>query len=155
MRLSPNVWGPLFWHTMHIVALGYPQSPTYAHKRAAKEFFESLTQLIPCPQCREHYAKYLQAMPIAPHLDRREDLFRWTVAIHNEVNTRLGKPRMLEAEAIAFYRRLGARDKSPVIGAEDLQEVDMRSMVKGAFIGGAVVVAAGAVLWFSSKGERV
>lgn len=153
MRLSPNVWGPLFWHTMHITALGYPQNPSYAHKRAAKEFFESFTQLLPCPQCREHYAKMLQAMPISPHLDRREDLFRWTVAIHNEVNVRLGKQRILETEAIAFYRRIGARDRSPVIGTDELQEIDMRSMVKGAFIGAGLVLGAGGLLWLSSKGK--
>ena len=25
MKIPPAVWGPLFWHTIHITALGYPQ----------------------------------------------------------------------------------------------------------------------------------
>ena len=25
MQLSPTVWGPFFWHTIHVVALGYPK----------------------------------------------------------------------------------------------------------------------------------
>ena len=42
MNIPPTVWGPFFWLTIHIVALGYPSNPTHAHKKAAKEFFESL-----------------------------------------------------------------------------------------------------------------
>ncbi len=155
MRLPPSVWGPFFWHTIHIVALGYPNEPSYAHKRAAKDFFESLAHLIPCPVCREHYATHLEKVPISPHLDRRLDLFRWTVQLHNEVNKTLGKPLVSEAEAVLFYKRIGARDKSPVINQEHLDEVDVRSMLKGAFIGAGVTFAAGALLWWSSKGEKL
>lgn len=153
MRLPPTVWGPIFWHTIHITALGYPQKPSYAQKRAAKEFYEALAQLIPCPVCREHYQQHLQIAPISPHLDRRDDLFRWTVELHNRVNETLGKPRVTEAEAVRFYRRIGARGKSPMIQQETLNELDARSMIKGALIGGGVVFAAGALLWVSSRRE--
>jgi len=151
MKIPPSVWGPLFWHTIHITALGYPNSPTYAEKRAAKEFYESLALLIPCPVCREHYQTHLQKMPLTPHLDRRDDLFKWTVQLHNEVNVLLGKPRVLEAEAIHFYKRLGARGKSPVIQRETLDELDFRSMVKGGCLGAGLVFTVGALLWISSK----
>jgi hypothetical protein len=139
---------------MHIIAIGYPKQPTYAHKRAAKEFFESLSHLIPCPICREHYSHYLQLMPITPHLDRRDDLFKWTVNLHNAVNERLGKPRVLESESLAFYRRIGARDKTPVIDTAILDELDMRSMMKGALAGGGLVFTVGALLWLINKGEK-
>ena len=46
-HISPAVWGPILWTTIHIVALGYPKEPTFSEKRAAKEFYESLTHLIP------------------------------------------------------------------------------------------------------------
>lgn len=151
MRFPPTVWGPFFWHTIHIVALGYPKDPSYSHKKAAKEFYESLVFLIPCPVCREHYATHLQKMPLTPHLDRREDLFKWTVHLHNEVNASLGKPRITEAEALLYYRRIGARGKTPVINQDTLDEMDMRSMIKGGLIGGGVVFAAAAVLYLTSK----
>lgn len=153
MKLQPAVWGPFFWHTIHIVALAYPSEPSYAHKRAAKEFFESLVHLIPCPICRDHYQKHLQKFPLTPHLDRRADLFKWTVVLHNEVNTSLGKPTVSELEALTFYKRIGARGKSPVINQEHLDEVDIRSMLKGGFIGAGIVLAAGAALWWVNKGE--
>ena len=148
MKLQPNVWGPLFWHTIHIFALGYPQNPSYAHKRSAKEFYESLSFLIPCPVCREHYQTHLQKMPLTPHLDRREDLFKWTVELHNEVNKILGKPRLLESEVIYYYRRIGARGKNPVINQDILDEMDLRSVIKGGCIGAGFVLVAGSLLWY-------
>jgi len=151
MKIPPAVWGPLFWHTIHITALGYPTNPAYSHKKAAKEFYESLAFLIPCPVCREHYETHLQKNPLTPHLDRRDDLFRWTVNLHNEVNTTLGKPRLLESEVIYYYRRIGARGKDPVINKDTLDELDMRSMIKGGLIGGGAMLALGVALWYTAK----
>jgi len=151
MKLPPSVWGPIFWHTIHITALGYPTEPSYAHKRSAKEFYESLGVLIPCPVCREHYQTYLQKMPITPHLDRRDDLFKWTVELHNEVNTLLNKPRRSEGEVIYFYRRIGARGKNVVVNQDTLDELDLRSMLTGSCIGAGIVLVVGSVLYFSSS----
>ena len=138
-RIPPTTWGPFFWHTIHIVALGYPKEPTYAEKRAAKEFYESLTNLIPCPICRIHYAEHLKEMPVSPSLDTREDLFRWTVVIHNKVNKDLGKPEVSELEAITFYHKLGELDRSPVWTPADMEAYQFASAVK---MGGAIVGAA-------------
>ena len=151
MKIPPEVWGPLFWHTIHITALGYSANPTYGQKKAAKEFYESLVFLIPCPVCRQHYETHLQKNPLTPHLDRRDDLFRWTVNLHNEVNTTLGKHRLLESEVIYYYRRIGARGKSPVINQDTLDELDMRSMIKGGLIGGGAMFALAAAVWYSTQ----
>lgn len=153
MHLPPSVWGPFFWHTMHISALGYPSSPSYGHKKAAKEFFESLIFLIPCPVCREHYAEFMKSMPVTPFLDRREDLFKWTVELHNAVNQKLGKPRFTELESIEFYKRLGARGRSPVMNSDDFAEGDLRAMIKGLGIGVATTVTVAAILWYVNRGE--
>jgi hypothetical protein len=93
-------------------------------------------------------------MPISPHLDRREDLFRWTVDLHNEVNVMLGKPKVTELDSINFYRRIGVRERSPFINQDDLDEIDLRSMIKGGLIGAGVVGTAGLLLWWSTRGEK-
>ncbi|NBR60075.1 MAG: hypothetical protein EBT86_00225 [Actinobacteria bacterium] len=146
MHLPPNVWGPIFWHTIHIIALGYPiQEPPYQIKRAAKDFYESLASLIPCPVCREHYAKHLSENPISPSLDKRADLFRWTVNLHNVVNKSLGKPQISENEAIAFYTKLGERNRSPIWNPADFKERDMKSFLQGIIygvLGGAFIAGA-------------
>lgn len=151
MQLSPNVWGPFFWHTIHIVALGYPKEPTYTDKKSAKDFYESLAFLIPCAVCREHYAKHLQTHPISTFLDSRKDLFKWTVMIHNEVNIMLQKPIWTEQEVIDYYVRLGKRDRSPVWRKEDMKEVDVASFTKGFFTGTAGLAVLGTSIWAINK----
>ena len=148
MQFSPKVWGPFFWHTIHIAALGYPQNPTYTDKKAAKEFFESLQWMLPCSVCRDHYAKHIVENPISTFLDKRADLFRWTIDIHNAVNESLQKPKWTEQEVLSYYNRLGKRDRSPVWTKEDMNEVDHRSFVKGFITGSAILSTLGGVFYF-------
>jgi hypothetical protein len=147
MILPPESWGPFFWHTIHIAALGYPSNPAYAHKKAAKEFFESLQTLIPCGICRKHYSEYLEKFPITPHLDKREDLFKWTVLVHNEVNKMLNKRTFTESEVIDYYTRLGKRGRSPVVTLDDFIEADWRARAQGIAIGVGICALAGGVIW--------
>jgi len=153
MKIPPNVWGPFFWHTIHIAALAYPKQPSYGDKKAAKEFFEALQFLLPCPVCKEHLKTHLAKFPITPHLDRRDDLFKWTVMLHNEVNVSLNKGTMTELEALLYLQRLGARNSSPVINKDMLDEIDMRSMIKGGIIGGAVTFTFGLCIYYFSKSD--
>jgi hypothetical protein len=86
-------------------------------------------------------------------LDRRQDLFRWTVDVHNKVNQTLNKPRVSEQEAIAYYSRLGKRGRSPVLTPDDFAEADMKAMIQGFGIGIGIAAAAVASLWWVSKGD--
>ena len=151
MRIPPSVWGPTFWLTIHITALAYPKAPTYGDKKAAKEFFESLQFLLPCPICREHLKAHLQKYPITVHLDRNSDLFKWTVILHNEVNKSINKPIFTELEVLKYITRVGARNVSPIITTDMLDELDLRSMIKGGFIGGGIVFTAGLAIYYFSK----
>ena len=151
MHLPPDVWGPFFWHTIHITALGYPVDPSHAQKKAAKEFFESLKLLIPCPICKEHYLTHLEKYPITPHLDRRSDLFRWTILLHNEVNAALNKPPFTETQVIQYYTRLGERARSPVISSEDFAEADYKAFLRGLGIGIGLTIALGGAYWLVEK----
>ena len=141
MQFPPSVWGPFFWHTIHIVALGYPKNPTYTDKKCAKEFYESLVNLLPCSVCRDHYREHLVQNPITPFLDSRTDLIKWTIEIHNKVNKTLGKKEWTLEQVLTYYERIGRRNRSPVWTKEDMNEVDYRSFVKG-FITGTIVLAA-------------
>jgi hypothetical protein len=106
MSMPPEVWGPIFWATIHIIALAYPDSPNYGQKRAAKEFFQSLVELIPCPVCRVHYADNLKSFPIEPHLDTRSDLIDWTLKLHNRVNLATGKPTYTRDQFLKAYEEM-------------------------------------------------
>jgi hypothetical protein len=153
MNVPPAVWGPFFWMTIHIVALGYPSKPSYTEKRSAKQFFESLANLIPCPVCREHYKKHITKTPISTYLDSKKDLFKWTVDLHNAVNMSLGKPMWTVEEALAYIKLLGERGRSPIITDRDFTEQHMASFLKGTAYGIAGTSAIAAVL-FWLRGPR-
>jgi hypothetical protein len=74
---------------MHIISMGYPETPDDATQQAASNFYRSLTSLIPCPICREHYAKLVQMS--APATESKDALMKWVFTIHNQVNAQLGK----------------------------------------------------------------
>ncbi|KAJ1626607.1 ERV/ALR sulfhydryl oxidase domain-containing protein, partial [Pavlovales sp. CCMP2436] len=84
-------WGPRFWSVMHSVAFWYDDEPTPAKQKAAYDFYVSLTQLLPCNGCREHYAQLLQTYPVDVAVASRMALLQWTVDIHNLVNESIGK----------------------------------------------------------------
>lgn len=91
----------------------------------------------------EHLAKY----PITPHLDRRSDLFRWTILLHNEVNKDLGKESMTEAEIIKGYTRLGSIKRSPIWTPDDFAEADWKARVQGIGLGIGITATAAGILW--------
>ena len=109
--MPPDVWGPLFWDTMHIVSLAYPVEPTEADKAGARAFFESLTTVLPCPMCREHYAEKLKTNPVA--VGSKGELIYWVWDTHNQVNTLLGKPTITIEAFLERMRTLGAGNTRP------------------------------------------
>jgi FAD-linked sulfhydryl oxidase len=136
--MSPSVWGPLFWTTMHIVSLGFPTNPTDDEKEAASAFFSSLQFMIPCPICKEHYASFLKGMPIATQ--SRDTLINWVFDLHNKVNQQLGKPAISFEQYISNMSTL-AQKKSVNLFKDD-------DNIKP-FLGGiAVSVATIAAIWY-------
>jgi len=89
--MSPDVWGPIFWTTMHIVTLGYSENPTNEEQKSAVEFFRSFTYMLPCPICRTHYSQFMKDVPVEDHVGSRQDLIHWLFDLHNKVNVQLGK----------------------------------------------------------------
>jgi Erv1 / Alr family len=98
-----EAWGPQLWHSMHMIALNYPDKPSPSDKLNYKIFFESLKDVIPCLSCADNYAEHLQELPIDRHLDSARSLFTWTVKVHNIVNASRGKRTWAVEEAIAYY----------------------------------------------------
>jgi hypothetical protein len=151
MHFPPSVWGPFFWHTVHIVALGYPKNPTYTDKKCAKEFYESLAYLLPCSICREHYREHLTKNPITTFLDSRTDLIKWTIQIHNQVNKMLGKLEWTLEEVLTYYEKVGARNRSPVWTKEDMNEVEYRSFIKGCMAGSAIAASLVGIYYVTTR----
>jgi hypothetical protein len=91
MKIPPSKWGPHFWMTLHIACLGCQDAKVLA------DFVEGYKEIIPCLSCREHFEQVLVENPV-PEAD---DLFKWSVNVHNIVNKRLGKPEVSHEAALA------------------------------------------------------
>ena len=108
MGMSPDVWGPIFWHTMHIVSLGYNPEPSKQEQDDAIRFYKSLETMLPCGICRAHYSEFLREMPVEQAVGSRDDLIYWVFRLHNKVNVNLGKREFTFDEYIQAMRSLAA-----------------------------------------------
>ena len=90
--MNPEIWGPKLWFFIHTIAINYPDNPSNLDKQKYNMFFESLKHIIPCEKCRLNYIENLNEMPVINNLDNATTLFRWTVDLHNKVNSEIGKP---------------------------------------------------------------
>jgi hypothetical protein len=85
-------WGPMFWQLGHLVSFAYAeQNPTSQQREQTARFYESLSSVLPCDECKVDYAGILASDPVRPHLNSRDDLSRWFYNVHNKVNAKLGK----------------------------------------------------------------
>ena len=142
---------------MHIVSLAYPEDPTYSEKRAAKEFFNAMIYLLPCPVCRQHYKEIVQVMPVETWLDNRKSLIEWVWMLHNQVNTKLGKAEMSMSDFQKRYAEMAERGL-PIPPSNPTAEVN-DAAAQAAWIRGAstavacvgVAAAVGGLLWISYK----
>lgn len=85
-----KVWGPDAWNFLHRCSFSYSNNPTPAQQRAARRFFKSLPEMLPCDICTEHCKKKIKTMP--PQVKNKYTLSKWLVDLHNEVNKSLNKP---------------------------------------------------------------
>jgi len=102
--MHPEFWGPSGWKFLHSVTFQYPIKPTVNDKAHYKEFFNSLKHTLPCEKCAYHYTAHLRKFPIDSALETRENLVRWLINVHNEVNKSLGKREYFYEEVIDIYK---------------------------------------------------
>lgn len=84
--------GRKHWKELHEYAMAYPDDPTLGDQAAAQNFLESWRSRIPqygC-SCKKHFASIEASRPV--DLSSKDAFYGWTVAAHNDVNIRLGKP---------------------------------------------------------------
>jgi hypothetical protein len=104
--MPPQIWGPIFWATLHIASLGYADKPTERQKKNMRAFLESMIDVLPCPICRNHYELNLKEMPLNDAIETRVELIKWVFDMHNRINVQLGKREFTFAEFVESMRHL-------------------------------------------------
>jgi len=93
-NINPNVWGPIFWDTLHLTAFGFPSDPNDTDKNAYKNFILSYVKILPCDKCSRDAIEYINMtsdFEWSKILKNRDSLIKWTWIFHDYVNNKLDK----------------------------------------------------------------
>tara|TARA_B100001094_G_C18176814_1_gene798349 strand:+ start:1311 stop:1781 length:471 start_codon:yes stop_codon:yes gene_type:complete len=101
-----NIWGPPAWKFLHTITFNYPNNPSINDKITYKNFFIILQNIIPCSICQYNYKLHMEKFPIDKYLNSRDNLVKWLINIHNEVNKLHNKPIKNYDEIINYYTQL-------------------------------------------------
>jgi FAD-linked sulfhydryl oxidase len=100
-----NIWGPVTWKHLHMIAIRYPNNPTVTDRHQAFTNIMATIDALPCAVCQLHAMDYLLKKGTGPNaLDMCNSFAfqKWVFTFHNVVNERLGK-RVISWEE---YRRM-------------------------------------------------
>jgi hypothetical protein len=86
--------GPQLWAELHRWALT-------ADLSAARRWLDHFGSRLPCGDCRRKWLDGMNTFP--PPLASHDQLFEWTVALHNRVNRHLNKPEVSLDQAIIIW----------------------------------------------------
>lgn len=100
VNLSKDIWPRSMWRTIHSCAAG---ADTSTKKHYFKIWIQALGHLIPCEECREHFAKVVEKYGIDNYMDPNVSLLKFTWLVHNDVNHRLGKQKIHWDVVQTFY----------------------------------------------------
>lgn len=103
------VWGPPTWNFLHAIALTYPQKADIVKRDAMILMLKSLEGVIPCKECRDHYADWFareESRKVA--FNGRESLFDALVDLHNSVNKMNNKPTIDHEKAHVIHGQFAA-----------------------------------------------
>lgn len=105
--MGPEEFGPYFWAALHMACLYSAPQLTREEKVQFENFITSYGYVLPCSICRDHFKEVLRENPI-----EWENLFAWSVKIHNVVSSTSKKgttPQMAEGAARAKWSNPNGR----------------------------------------------
>lgn len=93
--MDTEFWGPSGWKLLHSITYNYPNYPSQKIKNIYKRFFLILVKILPCKYCKDSLKEFYKELPIINYLENRNTLTMWIYLIHNKVNNKLRKQKLL------------------------------------------------------------
>jgi hypothetical protein len=107
--MNVSKWGPGGWVFLHSITFNYPLEPTNENKIIYRNFFKSLSDILPCKYCRESYKIYFKYLPIDSFLDSRIGVCYWLYRIHNLINDKIFAKNTSLESTIRKYEDIRAK----------------------------------------------
>jgi hypothetical protein len=84
INCDPEIWGKHLWYSMEAIACTLNKS----NQKEIQVFFESLTNVIPCQTCRNHFIHYYYYYPIRHYLTNSLTLLEWLYNLKCQIKKR-------------------------------------------------------------------
>jgi len=105
-KITPQQWGPVAWYFFHIISFTFPTEEDEINKKKYfyTEFYNIISNLLPCLTCQNHYKHILKAKPVNTNtVSNRDDLIKWVLNTHNVVNIITGKKKYDLERLLSLY----------------------------------------------------
>jgi len=102
LKLTKEKIGKRSWEILHSIAANYPLNPTKEDQDNVNLLLNSMSKLYPCTLCGSHFQQMLKDYPIQSQ--SRQDLSIYICNLHNDVNSRLKKPKFNCDNVVSYYR---------------------------------------------------
>jgi hypothetical protein len=100
-------WKQSTWYIFHMLSLQYIEEEQEYYEK----FFESFKYILPCEKCLRHYQIQTSRpdLQISKHMNS-EDIFAFTIRLHNNVNSQNRKKIWTVEEARSYYEKQNWND---------------------------------------------
>jgi hypothetical protein len=104
VNLNPKIWGPHAWFFIESIAISLPEIIPIETQNELKHFFISISFLLPCETCKNHFSEYNKKTDIMNiDFSTKTKVFKWINDIHNGVRKRNGYPIITIDKTIKYY----------------------------------------------------
>jgi hypothetical protein len=105
--VDPSVWGPAFWFSLHTSAAYYPENASPIVRERMKGRIMAIPYEIPCKNCQPHASAFIEKnrYRLDDIVSGRDQLGKFYVDFHNQVNKRYGKPEWTYEQAYDAYTK--------------------------------------------------
>jgi hypothetical protein len=99
-----KTWGPCTWYLFHSLAEKVKDEHFSAIKVELLDMLKQICSVLPCPDCATHASQYMTRLNVN-RVQTKNDMKIMLLSFHNEVNTRLNKPKFNETQLNEKYSR--------------------------------------------------
>lgn len=104
VNLNPQIWGPHAWFFIESIVIGLPDKISTELQNELKHFFISVSFLLPCETCRNHFSEYVKSTDIMNiDFSTKAQVLTWINSIHNNVRKRNKCKTVSIEKTIQYY----------------------------------------------------